>query len=397
MTDLTSAEAVVIEHLAAEFPAGEIRTPTLISIAKNVADMTHGDARRLQSKMTKIHKGRYDFKALMAVQPQGLAIPREEPKVETPEVEEEVEDVAAFDPQSEQDMLFVPKVDKTFVRWGNTRDVETIIKSGEFYPIWVYGLSGNGKTFMIEQICAKLKREMVRVQISEDSDEDALIGGYTLKDGNTVFEYGPVVKAALSGAVLLIDEMDRPERALMCMQGVLEGKPFLIKKTGELIKPAPGFTVVATGNTLGRGSDDGKFIAARILDEALLERFVLTFQQPYPTPAIEKKIILKHMEKYGKVDEEFADKLVLWAEAIRATYEEDAVDEVITTRRLCHITRTFSIFNDRERAIELCISRFDAATRAAFQDFYSKIDPGKTVNEADEDGNEKEAYDTIPF
>ena len=248
---------------------------------------------------------------------------------------------------------------------------------------------------MVEQTCAKLGREMLRVQVSEDTDEDSLIGGYRLQNGNTVFEYGPVVRAMKSGAVLLIDEMDRPERPLMCLQGVLEGKPILIKKTGEIITPAPGFTVIATGNTLGRGSDDGKFISARILDEALMERFVLTLQQPYPTASVEKNIIVKHMTEFGNVDEEFADKLVLWAEAIRKTYEDDGIEDIITTRRLCHIARTFSVFNDRTKSVDLCISRFDPETKAAFLDLYDKIDPANP--QPDMSVNPTHTTEDVPF
>lgn len=388
MTTLTNTEKEVLRVLASEYPLGDVRTAQLISIAEGVG-MPHVEARRLQNKMTKIHKGFYNFHNILKTEEGGIVVP-----LEPVENEKQVE---------AQEEIFVPKKDPTFVRWGHTKDVETIVSSGQFYPIWIAGLSGNGKTIMVEQICAKLKREMLRVQVSEDTDEDSLIGGFQLvsEGGTTVTKFveGPVVRAMKAGAVLLIDEMDRPERPLMCLQGVLEGKPILIKKTGEVVKPAPGFTVIATGNTLGRGSDDGKFISARILDEALLERFVLTFDQPYPTAAVEKKILMKHMDKYGKSDEEFADKLVLWAEAIRKTYEDDGIEDIITTRRLCHIVHTFSIFEDRQKSVELCISRFDEQSKAAFLDFYGKIDPNKVDEEEETPVQKTEyaSYDEIPF
>lgn len=269
---------------------------------------------------------------------------------------------------------YVPAKDPTYVRWGEYNDVAQIIESKSFYPIYIAGLSGNGKTMMVEQACAALKREYVRVQISPETDEDDLIGGFRLLNGETVFAKGPVVKAMERGAILLIDELDRATNKIMCLQGVLEGKPIMIKKTGEVIRPAPGFNVIATANTKGKGSDDGRFVSASIIDEAFLERFVATIEQPYPSRSTELKIVQKHMEKFDYMDQEFADKLVTWSEVIRKTFEDDGVDELISTRRLCHIVHTFSIFKDRVKAIDMCISRFDADTKTAFKDLYSKID-----------------------
>lgn len=378
MTTLTQTENTILNALAEEYPLGDVRTRDINAMCDRFgAHPTVGKS--LQNKMQKIHKGFYNFNALI--------VPIER-KVQSED--DGVADVFQTTPQVREE-IFVPEKNDLYVKWGHAKDVEKIIKSGMFYPIWIAGLSGNGKTFMVEQACARLGREMLRVQISEDTDEDSLIGGFRLENGATVFSEGPVVRAMKRGAVLLIDEMDRPERPLMCLQGVLEGKPILIKKTGELVHPAPGFTVIATGNTLGRGSDDGKFISARILDEALMERFILTFCQPYPTPAVEKRIIMKHMDHVGKIDEEFADKLVLWADAIRKTYEDDGVEDVITTRRLCHIVQTYAIFEDRMKAIELCVSRFEADSKTAFKDLYAKIDvnasnetPTPTSNDDDE-------------
>ena len=270
--------------------------------------------------------------------------------------------------------VFVPEMDSNYVRWGHYKDIEGIIKSEMFYPVFVTGLSGNGKTMMVEQACARLKKNYIRVQISPETDEDDLIGGFRLINGQTVFADGPVIRAMRSGALLLIDEIDRGSNRIMCLQGVLEGKPVLIKKTGEVVRPAEGFNIIATANTKGKGSDDGRFIAATIIDEAFLERFTITVEQPYPTSSVEKRILLKHMEKYGKIDDEFASKLTLWSEAIRKTFVDGGIDELISTRRLCHIAQTFAIFDDRVKAIELCVNRFDEDTKTAFIDLYTKID-----------------------
>ena len=274
------------------------------------------------------------------------------------------------------DEVYVPASDPTFVKWGYFADVSKIIKSGMFYPMYVAGLSGNGKTMMIEQACAQAKREYVRVQITPETDEDDLIGGFRLLDGETVFAKGPVIKAMEAGAILLVDEIDRGSNKLMCLQGILEGKPFMIKKTGEVIIPAPGFNVIATANTKGQGDDAGRFIAATIIDEAFLERFTITLEQPYPNATVEKKIVANHMSKFGVNDADFTEKLVQWGQAIRKTFEDGGIDEIISTRRLCNIVQTFSIFGDRMKAIELCVNRFDSDTRSGFMDLYSKIDAG---------------------
>ena len=272
------------------------------------------------------------------------------------------------------DEVYVPSVDPTYVKWGEYNTIMKIIKSNLFFPTYIAGLSGNGKTMMVEQACAKVKREYVRVQISPETDEDDLIGGFRLIDGETVFQKGPVIKAMERGAILLIDEIDRATNKIMCLQGVLEGNPVLLKKTGEVITPAEGFNVIATANTKGRGSDDGRFTAASIIDDAFLERFVCVVDQAFPQPTIEKKIVAKHMSKFGVEDVEFADKLIAWSNVIRKTFEAEGVDEVVSTRRLCHIVKSYSIFDDRMKAINMCISRFDEETRTAFLDLYTKID-----------------------
>ena len=276
------------------------------------------------------------------------------------------------------DEVYVPAFDDTFVAWGNFTELLKIVRSRMFYPTFVSGLSGNGKTFMIEQACAKLKREYVRVQISPETDEDDLIGGFRLIKGETVFQKGPVLKAMEAGAILMIDEIDRGTNKVMCLQGVLEGKPVLVKKTGEVIEPKDGFNVIATANTKGKGSEDGRYSGATIIDDAFLERFTITLEQTFPAIKTEEKIVMKHMKKFETIDEEFAKLLVGWADAIRKTFYDEGIDEVISTRRLCHIVQTFSIFNKREKAIALCVNRFDEDTKAAFIDLYEKVDA--TIN-----------------
>lgn len=287
------------------------------------------------------------------------------------------------------DEVFVPQKDESFVSWGHFKDVVSVIKSSIFYPIYVTGLSGNGKTMMVEQACAKLNREYVRVQITPETDEDDLIGGFRLVNGETVFNKGPVIKAMEKGAILLIDEIDRGSNKIMCLQGVLEGKPVLIKKTGEVINPSNGFNVIATANTKGKGSEDGRFIAATIIDEAFLERFTITLEQPYPSSSVERKIIINHMQKFDCLDESFADNLTVWSETIRKTFADGGVDEIISTRRLCHIVQSYSIFGDKLKAIQLCVSRFDEDTRDGFLDLYTKVDAepdpeqNKFINDSD--------------
>jgi hypothetical protein len=273
------------------------------------------------------------------------------------------------------------QLDKTFVPWGPYHDIVKIVKSGMFYPTYISGLSGNGKTFMVEQACAKLGKEFIRVQINPETDEDDLLGGFRLVNGETVFAKGPVLKAMENGAILLLDEIDRATNKIMCLQGILEGKPVLVKKTGEVVQPADGFNVIATANTKGKGSDDGRFTAASIIDEAFLERFTVSVDQKFPSLAIEKKIVLKHMDKYITTEpknaefsqDELAQHLVTWADIIRRTFFDDGVDEVISTRRLCHIVQTFAIFGKVDKAIDLCISRFDDDTKAAFLDLFEKV------------------------
>ena len=270
-------------------------------------------------------------------------------------------------PSVEQNLI--PEVVDTFVPFGNFSDVKKIIQSGIFYPAFITGLSGNGKTFSVEQACAKANRELIRVNISIETDEDDLIGGFRLVDGNTVWHNGPVVEALERGAVLLLDEIDLASNKILCLQSILEGKGVFLKKIGKYVKPAKGFTVVATANTKGKGSEDGRFVGTNVLNEAFLERFPVTFEQNYPHPATELKIL-----EALCTDKEFCKRLTDWADIIRKTFFDGGIDEVISTRRLVHIVRAYEIFGNRAKAITACISRFDEETKEAFQQLYDKVD-----------------------
>lgn len=273
---------------------------------------------------------------------------------------------------------FVPEKNETYVPFGFYNDLKNIIKSKIFYPIYITGLSGNGKTLMIEQVCASSNRELIRVNITKRTDETDLIGSYELIDGNTVRREGPVITAMRRGAVLLLDETDLGTEDLLCLQPILEGKPYFDKKTGEVVQPASGFNVIATANTKGKGSDDGRFIGTNLLNEAFLERFAVTVEQEYPPAATERKILEKNFAQLGVNDDQFIDRLITWAEVIRKSFADGAVDEVISTRRLVHIAKAFSIFQNRLKAIELCLNRFDGDTKNAFLDLYTKVDSDAT-------------------
>jgi len=276
---------------------------------------------------------------------------------------------------------FVPEKNVTYVPFGFYNDLRDIIKSKIFYPIYITGLSGNGKTLMIEQVCATSKRELIRVNITKRTDETDLIGSYELIDGNTVRREGPVLTAMRRGAVLLLDETDLGTEDLLCLQPILEGKPYFDKKTGEVVSPVEGFNIIATANTKGKGNDDGRFIGTNLLNEAFLERFAITVEQEYPPVATERKILEKNFVELGiteKSDLEFIERLVTWAESIRKTFEDHGCDEVISTRRLVHIAKAYSIFKNRKKAIELCLNRFDTDTKNSFLDFYTKIDADAT-------------------
>jgi len=294
-------------------------------------------------------------------------------------IEVDEESVVAYHNPPEN---LIPEKDPLYVPFGNFNDVYTIIKSGRYYPVFITGLSGNGKTFMVEQACAKAKREYFRVNITVETDEDDLLGHYALIDGNTVWQDGPVVKAMERGAILLLDEIDLASSKIMCLQPVLEGKGVYLKKVNRFVSPSVGFNVLATANTKGKGSEDGRFIGTNILNEAFLERFPITVEQEYPSMSVERKILDKvfaslDITEYG----DFAEKLVTWADIIRKTFYEGGIDEIIATRRLVHIVNAYAIFGDRKKAIEMCIARFDEDTKTSFLDLYSKCDSEVVVTE----------------
>ncbi len=270
----------------------------------------------------------------------------------------------------------VPEKDPNFVSFGDYSSVKSIIASKKFYPIFITGLSGNGKTLGVTQACAEKKREMIRVNITIETDEDDLLGGYRLRDGQTVWQNGPVIEAMERGSVLLLDEIDLASNKIMCLQPILEGNGVFVKKINKFIKPKLGFTVVATANTKGKGSEDGQFIGTNVLNEAFLERFPITFEQSYPSVRIETKIISGMLETENVPDSAFAENLVNWADIIRKTYNEGGVDEIISTRRLVHIAKAYSIFKNKLKAVEVCTKRFDTDTKESFMDLYTKIDSG---------------------
>ena len=314
-------------------------------------------------------------------------------------VVEETQAVMAYHNPTES---LVPSKDPLYVPFGHFNDIYSIVKSGRYYPAFVTGLSGNGKTFMIEQACAKAKREFFRVNITVETDEDDLLGHYALIDGNTVWQDGPVVKAMERGAVLLLDEIDLASSKIMCLQPVLEGNGVFLKKVNRFVAPSKGFTVLATANTKGKGSEDGRFIGTNILNEAFLERFPITVEQEYPSMSVERKILDKVFASLDVEAGDFSERLVTWADIIRKTFYEGGIDEIIATRRLVHIANAFAIFGDRKKAIEMCIARFDEDTKTSFLDLYTKVDEqvsNKTEDElmpGDNKGTD-ESDDLTPF
>ena len=305
--------------------------------------------------------------------------------VETKKAESDTLDMSTYFNPAE----LIPAKDHLFVAHGHFSDLIKVLNSGKFYPVFTTGESGTGKTYMTEQACAKLKREFIRVNITVETDEDDLLGHYALIDGNTVWQDGPVIIAMERGAVLLLDEIDLASNKVMCLQPILEGKGVYLKKINRMVTPAAGFTVVATANTKGKGSEDGRFVFTNILNEAFLERFPITMEVNYPSAQTEKKIVNKVLDSLGVSDSDFAEKLVNWANAIRKTFYDGGIDEVIATRRLVHISNAFAIFGDRMKSIEMCVNRFDEDTKTSFLDLYSKIDAGVDVEETEEEVSEE--------
>jgi len=289
----------------------------------------------------------------------------------------------------------VPAKDKDFVNFGNFADVKNIITSKKFYPVFITGLSGNGKTLAVTQACAVAKRELIRVNITIETDEDDLLGGYRLRDGQTVWQNGPVIEAMERGAVLLLDEIDLASNKIMCLQPILEGSGIYVKKINKFVKPKLGFNVVATANTKGQGSDDGKFIGTNVLNEAFLERFPVTFEQEYPGNKTEVKIVATKLKSAGKSDDKFANNLVTWADVIRKTFKDGGVDEIISTRRLVHIAEAYAIFKNKMKAIEVCTNRFDESTKTSFVDLYTKVDSGASAEQILEDKKKAEEAELL--
>ena len=382
MNNLKKSTQIILKELATRYPdSTEFRKNAIVEVGKEFG-YTGKDWDPLMQKDNRVKIGTYNLAGLIEPLRETMIL---NSVVKMPQSAAQMQSIV------NEEKTFA-KTDKSFVPWGAFSDIVKIVKSNMFYPTYISGLSGNGKTFMVEQACAKVGKEFIRVQINPETDEDDLLGGFRLIDGETVFSKGPVLKAMENGAILLLDEIDRATNKIMCLQGILEGKPVLVKKTGEIVEPAEGFNVIATANTKGKGSEDGRFTAASIIDDAFLERFTISVDQQFPSLNIEKKIVIKHMEKFNCIDMDFADKLVLWADIIRKTFYDDGVDEVISTRRLCHIVQTFSIFEKRDKAIDLCISRFDSDTKEAFLDLYSKVDADEIVEETG-DINAEETYE----
>ena len=304
-----------------------------------------------------------------------------------PVIEQPQEKVTLQSTESTADNL-VPSKEATFVSFGNYKDIKNIVKSKIFYPTFITGLSGNGKTLNIIQSCAELKRELIRVNITVETDEDDLLGGFRLVNGATVWHDGPVVDAMKRGAVLLLDEIDLASNKIMCLQPILEGNGVFLKKIGKFIEPQPGFNIIATANTKGKGSEDGRFIGTNILNEAFLERFPVTFEQEYPPVKVEQKILDNVMSAYALKDPKFTENLVKWADVIRKTFYDGGVDEIIATRRLVHIINAFAIFKNKLKAVQVCVNRFDDDTKNSFLDLYSKVDAGVNMEDISGNGND---------
>jgi hypothetical protein len=349
----------------------------------------------VESDEYRVGRGKYklplaEFGVNMAGLAQVIEMPKQTEKTEVKK--SKIQSIARV-----EEGAIVPKVNDLYVPFGFFDKMKSIVKSERYYPVFVSGLSGNGKTLMVEQACAQTKREWIRVNISPETDEDDLIGGFRLIGGETQWFDGPVIQAMKAGSVLVLDEIDRGSNKLMCLQGILEGKGILIKKTGEYVDPAAGFNVIATANTKGKGDETGRFMAATILDDAFLERFPITVEQEYPDVKIETKIVKKLFSRLGINDDAYAENLVKWADIIRKTFEEGAIDEIISTRRLSHIAEAFTIFGDKMEAIKYCINRFDTETKNSFLDLYTKIDAGVDIANDNAMPTPKNVDEEIPF
>ena len=363
MNDLNEKQKSVVEILYNKYKSD---TVTRTQINNLVADKTIPNPNWLKTDEYKVSRGLYK-------------LPLNDTETKTQKVDtQKTESKAAYIVSSLTDNV-VPNKDKDFVSFGNFSDVKNVITSKKFYPVFITGLSGNGKTLAVTQACAVAKREMIRVNITIETDEDDLLGGYRLKDGQTIWQNGPVIEAMERGAVLLLDEIDLASNKIMCLQPILEGSGIYVKKINRFVKPKFGFNVIATANTKGQGSDDGKFIGTNVLNEAFLERFPITFEQQYPAAKTEQKIVATKLKSAGKSDDKFATNLVTWADVIRKTFKDGGVDEIISTRRLVHIAEAYAIFKSKMKAIEVCTNRFDDSTKTSFVDLYTKVDSGASA------------------
>ena len=397
MSKFTKKQSLFIEAAAPFVESGEVNPESVDKIQlQEIADIAEVG---FPYWITRKNAGYKVGRGLFRIPVDGVAAVKEtttsKPK-STKVVEPVVESTLSLAKGTVEKVSNVPEKDSLFVPQGHYKSVESVIKSKQFYPVFVTGLSGNGKTFMVEQACAKLKRDMYRVNITIETDEDDLLGGFRLVNGETVWFDGPVVEAMKSGGVLLLDEVDLASTKIMCLQPVLEGKGIFLKKINEWVKPVDGFNVIATANTKGKGDDTGNFIGAGVLNEAFLERFPICLEADYPTESTEIKILDKVFESAGHTGEDikdFARKLVRWAQVIRTTYKEGAIDDLISTRRLVHIANAWGIFGqDKMKAVELCIARFDEDTKSAMVDLYTKVDADALVNEEEETSNRPEDY-----
>ena len=379
MNELNEKQKSVVEILYKTYKS---ETVTRTQINNLVADKKIQNPNWLKTDKYKVSRGLYK-----------LPLSADEVVIDNDEVEKSTSQ-AAYVVSSLTDNV-VPQKDKDFVSFGNFADVKNVITSKKFYPIFITGLSGNGKTLAVTQACAVAKREMIRVNITIETDEDDLLGGYRLKDGQTIWQNGPVIEAMERGAVLLLDEIDLASNKIMCLQPILEGSGIYVKKINKFVKPKFGFNVIATANTKGQGSDDGKFIGTNVLNEAFLERFPVTFEQEYPAAKTEQKIVATKLKSAGKADEKFATNLVTWADVIRKTYKDGGVDEIISTRRLVHIAEAYSIFKSKMKAIEVCTNRFDNDTKTSFVDLYTKVDAGVSADQILQDKKDAEEAEIL--
>jgi hypothetical protein len=379
MNDLNEKQKSVVEILYNKYKSD---TVTRTQINNLVADKTIPNPNWLKTDEYKVSRGLYK-------------LPLNDTETKTQKVDtQKTESKAAYIVSSLTDNV-VPNKDKDFVSFGNFSDVKNVITSKKFYPVFITGLSGNGKTLAVTQACAVAKREMIRVNITIETDEDDLLGGYRLRNGETVWQNGPVIEAMERGAVLLLDEIDLASNKIMCLQPILEGSGIYVKKINKFVQPKLGFNVIATANTKGQGSDDGKFIGTNVLNEAFLERFPITFEQQYPAAKTEQKIVATKLKSAGKADDKFATNLVTWADVIRKTYKDGGVDEIISTRRLVHIAEAYSIFKNKMKAIEVCTNRFDDDTKTSFVDLYTKVDAGVSADQILEDKKKAEEAEIL--